>query len=852
MKISHLRANHLNNPIGYTLEPVSLSWIVEETDAKKQAGAQIVIMTHAPNGSETLVYDSGRRADISSLGFCSPLELKPYTKYLWRVTVWGDNGEQATSDGASFETAKMNDAWTGKWIATSFGVDTHPYLRKQFSIDGEVLAARAYACGLGLYELEINGQKAGDEYLLPGYHAYDCFQQYQTFDVTHLIHAGENAIGAILGDGWYKGRFVFEGGFANLYGSRMQFICELKVWLKDGKTFTIATDESWLCHASPILESSIYDGEVYDSTAQIANWSCIDCDTSSWQPVEIVAQETDKLTARCNPPIVIKERLKPVELIYTPNDESVLDFGQNMTGWVEFTVHEPKGTRVRLSFGEIMQHGVFYRDNLRTAKAVYEYISDGTETVARPHFTFYGFRFVKVEGIANIRLEDFTACVIMSDLEQTGNIETANPLVNKLFQNALWGQKGNFLDIPTDCPQRDERMGWTGDAAIFAGTASQNMYAPAFFHHYLANLVCEQRLIDGSVPLFVPTPKPPADQRHHFFFREYHGYSVWGDVATIIPWTLYEIYGDKSLLAQHYPMMKAWVNYITREVEKSGEVGVWKTGRHLGDWLALDTDDPQAYSGATDVFFIASAFYYYSTTLLAKAAKALRYEDDAERYNALAAQIKQVFLREYFDEQGNLMTKETQTAYLVSLFMGLHPEGCQDALTQKLKERIAANAMHLNTGFVGTPFLCRVLSANHANDYAYTLLLNDDFPSWLYAVKMGATTVWERWNSVLPDGSISGTGMNSLNHYAYGSIVDWMYRNLCGLNPVDAAPGYKKAIIQPQPDTRIAWAKADMLTASGKYHVSWRYDETGKINYDITVPFIRYFLPLIFLHYRKI
>ncbi len=838
MKIAHLRVNHLKNPIGYALDSISLSWITEEPCAKKQTGAQVEILKQLPNGEQHKVYDSGQREDICSLGFCPPIGLQAYTRYLWRVSVWGDNDKYATSDWGFFETAKMQDAWTGQWISAPLGANVHPYLRKELVIDGEILAARVYACGLGLYELEINGQKAGDEYLLPGYHSYDSILQYQTFEVTHLLRSGANTVGVILGNGWYKGRFVFDGGFSNLYGDRMQFIGELKVWLADGRVLTIGTDESWRCHPSPVQASDIYDGEIYDATQQIPDWSQSGCDVALWQSVEIASPLQGTLQPRCNPPIVIKERLNPIKLIHTPKDEFVLDFGQNMTGWVEFTVREPKGSTIRLSFSEIMQNDVFYRDNLRTAKAEYIYISDGRETLARPHFTFYGFRFVRVEGVSNIHFDDFTACTIMSDLDQIGKIETANPQVNQLFRNALWGQKGNFLDIPTDCPQRDERMGWTGDAAIFAGTASQNMYTPAFFHHYMTNMACEQGRLGGSVPLFVPMPKPPTGQYDHIFFmNKTNGFSVWGDAAAIIPWTLYEMYGDASLLAQHYPTMKAWVDYITKNVESSGYHRIWKTGDHLGDWLALDTDDPQSVHGATDVYYIASAFYYYSASLLAKAAKVAGCADEAKHYAALAEEIKQAFIGEYFDDQGLLTIKETQTAYVVSLFLGLYPPESKEVLVQHLKERLAARAMHLDTGFVGTPFLCRVLSDNHANDSAYTLLLNDDYPSWLYEVNMGATTIWERWNSVLPDGSISGTGMNSLNHYAYGSIVDWMYRNMCGLNPLEDAPGYKRALIKPQPDRRIPWAKAEVLTASGTYRIAWTYTEGERVDYSLTVPF---------------
>ena len=389
----------------------------------------------------------------------------------------------------------------------------------------------------------------------------------------------------------------------------------------------------------------------------------------------------------------------------------------------------------------------------------------------RPHGTFYGFRYVKVEGVSQVRPEDFAGVHIRSDIDPTGSIETADSRVNQLFHNAMWGQFDNFLDIPTDCPQRDERLGWTGDAAIISATACKNLYMPA----------------------------------------------IWSDVATMMPWAVYENYGDLSLLREEYPVMKAWVERIRQDDQADGGRGLWLRGCQLGDWLALDREDGDTQNpfGATSLPYTATAFYYYSASLTAKAAKALGYGEDQQEYQGLCETIKAAFLEEYFQADGTLKIPVTQTACVLSLFFGLYPEGKRDVVLEALKERIRARGNHLDTGFCGTPFLCRALSDNGANDVAYTLFFNEDFPSWLYEVNMGATTVWERWNSILPDGSISGTGMNSLNHYAYGSIVDWMYRNLCGLNPVEEAPGFKKAVIRPMPDARLSWAKMKLDSAAG-------------------------------------
>lgn len=837
VQISKLRVNHLENPLGYELETPTFSWVttaVAET-AVEQAAAQVVVFQ-----DNQIVFDSGKQANINCLSYTPDLQLKPYTRYEWQVTVWAKDGSFHTSERAYFETAKMQEQWEAKWITAKLDKDVSPYIRNEFEIDGEIAEARIYACGLGLYELELNGEKVGDEYLMPGYHAYDQMLEYQTYDITDQLVNGTNAIGAILGNGWYKGRFFPEGGYENIYGDHMSLLCEIRITKKDGSVQVIGTDESWKSTPSPIVSGNIYDGEVYDASMEQEGWSKPEFDDSEWTGVTLSDEGYDRLTARYNPPIHIVETIKPVELITTPKGEMVLDFGQNMTGWVEFLADEKIKDEVKLSYGEILQDGCFYRDNLRTAKASYTYISNDKQQQVRPKFTFYGFRYVKVEGMDKVDPENFIASVITSDLEQTGWIETSNEKVNQLFSNAYWGQKGNFLDIPTDCPQRDERMGWTGDAAIFSSTACQNMYTLAFYRHFMKNVELEQTYNEnGAVPLFVPVPKAEG-ATHPYLNMKGEGISVWGDVATILPWNVYEMYGDKQQLANDYIVMKRWIDYIIEEDKKNGDQGLWLTGeKHLGDWLALDqkSEDISNPFGATDLFYTASAFYYQSADLTAKAAKVLGYEEDAQYYKERAEKIKTSIQNKYFKGDGTLNIEETQTAYVISLYMGLFRSEWKEIQVERLKALLDEEDIHLTTGFAGTPLICRVLSDYGLNDYAYTLLLNEDYPSWLYEVKMGATTIWERWNSVLEDGSVSETGMNSLNHYSYGSIVDWMYRNMCGLSPMNEEPGYKRAKIAPQPDERIEWVKMKRDTASGTYEVEWKHLEDGSISYKIVVPF---------------
>lgn len=832
MKVKNLKINHLTNPIGYRFDYVTASWVTESKIAKKQTAAQVIVSLD--ENFKNLVYDSGKDPNANSLSYVIPIEVEARSRYFWKVVVWNEKDEHVESKTAFFETGKMGEAWIGQWITPDLETDVHPLLRKEFTLTKKVKQARAYVTGLGIYELEINGSKVGDEFLMPGSHAYDFWVQYQTYDITNYLQIGENAVGSTLGNGWFKGRFGFDDGYHNLYGDRYYFICELRILFEDGSEKVISTDNTWKSHASNVLTSSIYDGEVIDARLLPQNWSIPNFDDSKWTGTLIQnPKKATNLQERLSPPIVIVEERKAVDIIITPKEEVVLDFGQIITGWVSFKSTLPAGKMIKLQYGEILQDGCFYRDNLRTAKAEFVYTSNGNEEIVRPHFTFYGFRYVKVVGIEKINIDDFIACVVMSQMEETGRIETSNPYVNKLVENALWSQKGNFLDVPTDCPQRDERMGWTGDAQIFSGTACFNMYTPAFFRKYMQDLNFEQTLLDGSVPHIVPRIK----LSHSDGFIDGHGASPWGDAAVIIPWTLYMHYGDKELLSEHYPGMKAWVDYIIKQDKIFGDKKLWLTGFHFADWLALDNkEQPHSPLGATDSYYIASVFYYYSTSLLAKAAKVLSLAEDMEYYEEWAKEIRKAIQAEYFSPNGR-STINTQTALITALFFNLLPLELEQRVGEDLLAKIKSNNMHLDTGFVGTPYICRALSKIGADDFAYRLLLNDDYPSWLYAIKMGATTIWERWNSVLPDGKISGSGMNSLNHYAYGSIVEWIYRDVCGLNPTEDFPGFKKVVICPHPNGRLKRAYAEVNTASGKYCSGWEILADGSLTYQIEIPF---------------
>jgi len=814
MRITDCKLNHLANPMGFDIDVPVVSWVTTEARGRVQKTARVLVSLS--ESFADCLYDSGERGDIVNTGFELPVVLEPMTRYYWKVQVTDDTGDWAESEPQWFETARsvtgVGVPWQAKWITPDADKSTQCAVCTHIPVDRPVKRARAYALGLGVYELWLNGEKQGDECLLPGFHAYDSWLQYQSFPLE--LSQGDNLLELVLGDGWYKGNFGLIKRFEN-YGDRLAAIAEIHIWYEDGSETIIGTDESWRARLSRVVESGIYSGEVYDASL----------DTGDSFGVKEIDLGYDRLCPRLSPPITVHERIKPIEVIHTPAGETVLDMGQNMVGWLQFRCQATKGARIHLQFGEILQKGNFYNDNLRTARAEFTYISDGVPRDVRQHFTFYGFRYVKLEGWQGpVDPEDFTGLVIHSHMDARGTLNTSDTLVNQLVHNALWGMKGNFLDVPTDCPQRDERYGWTGDAQIFSGTACYFMDTAAFYAKYGRDLYLEQKKLDGSVPDVVPVANFIGDAS-----------TAWAEAATIIPWNVYLHSGDVNLLRRQYDSMKAWVDYMKRQDDADGSKRLWLTGTHYADWLALDGNWPGGVFGGTDPGFIASAYYYYSTSLVAKAARILDRQTDALFYAKLAEEIRAAFEGAYFTPSGRLAI-DTMTGYVVALYMGLTPDYAVEQTRFGLLNRLQKNFYHLNTGFVGTPYLCRVLSENGMNDFAYHLLMEKGYPGWLYEVLMGATTIWERWNSVEPDGNMSGTEMNSLNHYSYGSIVEWMFRNMAGIKPCEDRPGFKRFTLEPKPNYRIGSAEAWLDSAAGRIESAWRIED-GRLYFRFVVPF---------------
>ena len=809
MKIYDLKVNHLVNPLGFRMTRTVFSWKTAETEGKRQESARIRVALDQT--MKELVADTGADSSADSLGTKVSFPLHPCTRYWWTVTVRTDAGEEEVSPVQWFETGKREEAWTGKWITCDNTEPRHPYFEKDIVPEKDVAQARLYICGLGLYEAFYNGKRIGEEYLTPYCNDYNEWVQYQTFDVTEQVsEAGKLTV--FLGNGWYKGRFGFDAaGKGGFYGDEWKLIAELRLLYTDGTEQVIGTDESWSVRRSTVTFSNIYDGEHRDDTlGELPAESAVLCGAPK-----------GRLTDRMSLPVTVHEHMEPKELIHTPAGETVLDMGQEFTGIFTLKVHEPKGTRIHIQTGEILQNGNFYNENLRTAKSEYYFVTDGSETVLQPHFTFYGYRYVKIEGIPDLKKEDFTGLALYSDVEMKGDVTTGHDLVNRLISNVRWGMKDNFVDVPTDCPQRDERMGWTADTQVFVPTATYLADTCAFYGKYLYDMRLEQAVRGGRVPDVVPS------------FSVETTASVWGDAACIIPWTLYEFYGDPSILEDQYEAMKSWVDYIGTV---DGDDHGWRNVFHYGDWLALDNPSGKADAvlGGTDEGFIANIYYAASAELVAKAAAVLGKTEDEKIYRRLSEEQFDAVKQEYYSPLGRCCIN-TQTAHLLTL--KYHLSSDEDKIRKNLRKLFRDNGDKLKTGFVGTPLLGNVLTDNGFSDLAYKLLLNEENPGWLHEILLGATTVWERWNSVLDDGSISSTGMNSLNHYAYGSVLEWVFRHAAGLDFDRSVPGWRRAVLSPLPEWHLHETQAVYDSPAGKYEISWKILDKDHVEIRVRIPF---------------
>ncbi len=806
------RCEYKENPLGIDVLSPRISWqLSSEARGILQEAYRIQVSKNA--SFDDLAWDSGKVDSAQSLHVeYAGKVLESRTRYFYRIKVWDNKGNESEwCPAACWEMGLLKDTeWKAQWITSQntdnpSGLTESPYLRKDFNAKSGIKSARIYSTALGLYELYINGAIADDTLFAPGWTSYGHRLQYQTYDVTKFLKSGENALGVTLGNGWYKGNLAWVNQKC-IYGEKLALLLQLHITYENGEEEVIISDDSWKASTGPILMSEIYHGETYDARLEADGWNNPGFDDGAWTKTVFLEYTGGGLVAQENVPVKAVEEITPIEIITTPTGETVLDFGQNLVGRICFQASGPAGTEITLQHAEILdKDGNFYTANLRSAKQTVKYIMKGSaRETYEPHFTFQGFRYLKVEGYpGELKLSAFRAKVIHSAMEATGSFRCSNDLVNQLQRNILWGQKGNFLDVPTDCPQRDERLGWTGDAQMFIRTACFNMNVAPFFSKWLKDLHADQSEEKG-VPFVIP----------HVLDENAYSSSAWGDASTICPWTIYTCYGDKRILEVQYESMKQWVEYIERQGEDSL---LWNTGFHFGDWLGLDSK-ADSYIGATPTDFIATAFYAYSSGLLAKTAGILGKHEDEEKYAALHSNVLASFRKEFVTETGRLVSP-TQTGHVLALMFDLveekHVKRTVDALVKYLED----NKVHLTTGFVGTPYLCHVLSKNGHNEMAYKLLLQTDYPSWLYPVTKGATTIWEHWDGIKEDGSFWSTDMNSFNHYAYGSIGDWMYRVVAGIDAGE--PGYKHILIRPQPGEGLTFAEATHASMYGEIKSGW-------------------------------
>lgn len=805
MIIRDVRINGIPDPIGYDLSMGAVcSWKVEEARDPLAVKSRITVFGDEGKTRRQTCLEG----KLDSTGTALRLPLFPRKRYWFTVEVYSEN-EYAASDLHFFETGKGSEPWEAAWIGTAEEKDErHPIFFRRFSLPAGVRSARLYVTGLGLYEAYLNGKKTGEDELTPHCTDYGTRIQADTYDVTGLL-SEDNLLEIHCGNGWYKGRLGYEGGKA-LFGDRFGCAAELRAETADGREVCLFTDGGWQYRFSAVQESDLYDGEFRDDTAE----------TGESRNVQVLPFDFSLLKDRLSLPVRVKQTLPVKEVIRNDAGETILDFGQNFAGFVAFTNRLQKGEELLLEFGEILQKGRFYNGNYRTAKARFRYRSDGMKKTVRPHFTFYGFRYVRVTGITNPDPRDFTGCAIYSDLTENLRFSSSSPDLNRLQLNTLWGQRSNFIDIPTDCPQRDERLGWTGDANVFSPTACFQMDTRAFYHKYLTDLRDDQVKHGGAVANYVPNITGAG------------GSSVWGDAAIAIPMNLYETYGDAEALRSHYPLMKEWMEYIIEADRKSGNRHLWDTGFHFGDWLALDGISEQSFKGGTEDAFIASVCYYMDCGQMKKAAEILSCEADRERYEKQETLVRDAILKEYFTPNGRLAI-DTQTGYLLALSAGLGSS--EDVLIRGLLDRFRRDAYRIRCGFVGATRMLQTLAAHGLEDLAVWFLFQEEYPGWMHCVHLGATTIWERWNSVLDDGSISGTGMNSLNHYAYGSVMEYVYRYLAGIAPL--APGYRKALIAPRPNWRLRELSVEYDSACGIYRSATRLGKDGTLDFRFSIPF---------------
>ncbi len=729
----------------------------------------------------------------------------------------------------------MSLRWSASLIAPDRDFDGAPLLRTEFLLaegHGELRRARLHLTALGILEASLNGHPVSDHVLVPGWSSYEWRLRYRSYDLLDLVRP-TSVLGIALGNGWFRGRLGFRGGVSNIYGSELGALAQLELTFADGHRQVVVTDDTWTAGPTAVTANQLYDGQTIDARRRSDAWLQPGFASPDWTGVHVVDHDPAKLVPATAPPVRRVSLLHPVEITSSPSGRVLVDFGQNFVGWVRVTVRGPAGSTITLRHAEVLEEGELGVRPLRTAEATDRFVLSGEDDVFEPTLTFHGFRYAEVDGwpggIDALRRTPgaLTGVVVSSDLVATGEFACSDELLNQFHRNVVWSTRGNFLDVPTDCPQRDERLGWTGDIAAFAPSACFLFDTQAFLESWLADLAAEQQAADGVVPYVVPDLVkyiPAAD------FPPQESTAIWGDAAVWVPWALWQAYGDPGVLAKAFDSMAA---HLRRVESLLSPTGLWDRGFQFGDWLDPTAPPDRPIEAKADSGVVATACLYHSARLVAEAAVIIDRLDDAAAFAALAERTRRAF-QEHYVTAGGRITSDAPTVYALAIVFLLLDAEDQRRAGRRLAELVAAGGHHIQTGFAGTPFIADALTrTGHLGD-AYALLTQQECPSWLYPVTMGATTVWERWDSMLPDGTINPGQMTSFNHYALGAVADWMHRTIGGIAP--AEPGYSRVLVAPRPGGGLGWARASLQSRHGRIAVAWEIDGAGHLRVDVEIP----------------
>ncbi len=855
MKAAMLRCEYLENPSGIGETAPRLSWLLDADGYGRAQTAYRILVASSPeilaadNGD---LWDTGKRSgDETAYIVYSGKPLSSRVRCHWKVMVWDENGRPSQwSEPAEWSVGLLDRGdWRATWIAGGSGYAagtkrTDPgmpvaMMRYSFTIVGAISRATLYVTSRGMSQARLNGARIGDDVFAPEWTDYAKRIQYRTYDVTELMRTGDNALGVLVADGWYSG-FVGGSQQRGTYGLVNSLLLQLEIEHPDGSRETIVSDGGWKWAEGPIRSSDLQMGETYDARLEMPGWDSPGFDDGAWKPVAVVEAPAAVLVAQPSQPVRSVMEIAPVGMTQPVPGVYVFDLGQNIAGWVRLRVSGAAGTTVTMRHGErLAPDGTVYTENLRAAAAVDRYTlkGEGVE-VYEPSFTFHGFQYVEVAGYPGTPGPDaVTGCVVHSDIPVTGSFSCSNEMVNRLVQNIAWGQRGNFLSVPTDCPQRDERLGWMGDAQTFAGTAAYNMDVAAFFTKWMTD-VSDAQAANGAFSDFAPYPWSRGDNPETA--------PAWGDAGIIVPWTAYCFYGDTRIVERNWQAMERWMAFMGDA--NPDHIRRNRLGADYGDWLSIGDDTPK--------YLLATAFWANDARCMAEMADAIGRADDAARYRGLYDVIRAAFMARYvaadgrvFPQDGDLERTgayapshvytggigESQTGYLLALAFDLLPDTLRSAAAGNLVRKIRDNGWHLSSGFVGVRFLNPVLSAMGHDDVAYRLLLADTYPSWLYPVRNGATTIWERWDGWTEERGFQDPSMNSFNHYSLGSVGAWLYGYAAGIRPDPATPGFKRIVIEPHPGAGLEWVKASYRSIHGMIESAWSLDG-DTFTLDVTVP----------------